>query len=725
MKTTLSLLLLPIVGLPLAAPAHGCVHYDMYLHWVACERTGYTNTDWFGYVDVAISGDQAYVVSFDPFLRRIDISDPANPERVAERELDCEISCLAADEDGVYAAGGYFEAPHRFAIFESTTLAPLSSLTLPDRARDLVLYAHYALVGASNAGLVIIDVEDPEAPEIVGTLEAPGTVLSVATDGSNAYVGVGGGMLIVDLSSITDPEIIGTINTPGAVGNIAICGAHAYVTDDTPAMRVIDVSTPTAPVIAGEIDLEATPRGIDVRDGHAYVAYPYLTVIDVRHPAHPQIAGHFTLPRGVGTGVALHGDCAFVSAQGDAMGGFYQAGLEVIDVSLPSAAPLRSQTEFGDYILSFAVRENHIYVGTAAHIHSLDISDPTHPQVLTSIPTPDHVLDLEIANGFLYALIPDYGDCHVRIYDLQNPDAPQARGRFDIPGWSWSMCVSGSYAYVACSNDEVIIADVSDPDAPSVVAEMDAVGGYEKGVDVVGNHVFVASSELRIFDVSDPFAPELIGSLAGAGGRRVTVAGNYAYVSRSYELGEFAVVSVADPAHPSLVGSAEVFSYAGEVCVSGPTAYVADYLCGAMVFDISDPALPARLGHLDAGSACQAVAVAGGLLVTHSSDDLFIGQPECASSDVPPSAVSGLFSIGPNPSRQGATVRLALPRTHQHLRLTLLDLNGRQLSTLADGIYGSEPIELQWDRSHLPTGTYFLRLDAEGLSESRKLILAR
>jgi len=77
----------------------------------------------------------------------------------------------------------------------------------------------------------------------------------------------------------------------------------------------------------------------------------------------------------------------------------------------------------------------------------------------------------------------------------------------------------------------------------------------------------------------------------------------------------------------------------------------------------------------------------------------------------------------PNPARSRATVRFAVPE-QQDVSLKLYDVLGRQVRTVQQGnVQGRQ--ELQVDLSGLPSDTYFLRLQAGGKAETRRLTVVR
>ena len=75
--------------------------------------------------------------------------------------------------------------------------------------------------------------------------------------GDYAYFGSGMALMVADVSDAAAPQVVGEIVLPGVIFNVAVSGSYAYVADDDAGLRVIDVSTPASPIEVGF----STPRG--------------------------------------------------------------------------------------------------------------------------------------------------------------------------------------------------------------------------------------------------------------------------------------------------------------------------------------------------------------------------------------------------------------------------------------------------------------------------------
>ncbi len=83
----------------------------------------------------------------------------------------------------------------------------------------------------------------------------------------------------------------------------------------------------------------------------------------------------------------------------------------------------------------------------------------------------------------------------------------------------------------------------------------------------------------------------------------------------------------------------------------------------------------------------------------------------------------------PNPSRNGATLRLALPAA-SHVRLAIFDAAGREVRVLADGPMSAGTKSFAWDGADAAgrataSGLFFARLETDGRMLTRRLVRVR
>ena len=94
--------------------------------------------------------------------------------------------------------------------------------------QDLALAENLIYCANGSDGLAIVDVSDPGSPVLVGSVDTPGTAVSVSVSGNIACVADWtGGLQIIDVSNPAFPSIIGNAAIPNAAG-VAVDGDIAY-----------------------------------------------------------------------------------------------------------------------------------------------------------------------------------------------------------------------------------------------------------------------------------------------------------------------------------------------------------------------------------------------------------------------------------------------------------------------------------------------------------------
>ncbi|MFO7889679.1 MAG: FlgD immunoglobulin-like domain containing protein [bacterium] len=156
-------------------------------------------------------------------------------------------------------------------------------------------------------------------------------------------------------------------------------------------------------------------------------------------------------------------------------------------------------------------------------------------------------------------------------------------GRYE-PGSSLyvrDVVVSDGYAYIAVSYTGVQIIDISNPNAPTLVATCNNDGEAAFGIDKLGNYVYLADGAdgLRIIDVSNPSNPVEQRQLSTSGtATNVQVFENYAYVADGE--GGVRVFYIPNPDDATEVGYYDTGSYGYNVDTyddgSSLSIYVAD-----------------------------------------------------------------------------------------------------------------------------------------------------
>jgi len=277
---------------------------------------------------------------------------------------------------------------------------------------------------------------------------------------------------------------LGSLTIQSPFGKPTIAGNYAYLPGWDAGLYIIEISDPFSPQLVGTIGAPYLTRatGVAVSGPYVYVTEEQpgmLVVFDVSNPAAPESLGSVSLPAPTqGIRMDVSGSFVYVPDSG--------AGLQIIDVS-----------------------------------------DPTTPTIVASVPTPSQELPfLDVIVSGTYAYVSGESQCcgqfptketGIFIIDISNPASPFIVGNLDNNSLIYGITLSGSYLYVADYYLGLQVLDVSNPASPTILSTFDTPG-TTSDVAVSDSVAYVASglSGLTVVNVSNPYAPTLIGGATGA-----------------------------------------------------------------------------------------------------------------------------------------------------------------------------------------------------------------
>ena len=78
----------------------------------------------------------------------------------------------------------------------------------------------------------------------------------------------------------------------------------------------------------------------------------------------------------------------------------------------------------------------------------------------------------------------------------------------------------------------------------------------------------------------------------------------------------------------------------------------------------------------------------------------------------------------PNPFNPVTTISYGLPEDRE-ITINVYDLEGRKLTTLKEGIRKAGTHSVEWNAEGLPSGVYFVKLDAGEFTQTQKVMLVK
>ncbi len=618
---------------------------------------------------------------------------------------------------------------------------------------------------ADGAGLIIVDVADPMAPAVVGTLDTPGPALDVAAS-DPAHVCIAGRQSGIRVVNVLDPD------TPVEVGaleginvrKVDAYSQHVYAMDLSSLLHIVDVTDPTAPTLVRSMDLGAA-SDVLVRDGYAYVSSSTgLHTLDLSDPGDPVLASSFESdpeplgsifdlddvlavrfrrgqlllfdrtdpahpqPRGVpGVGgvAGRRGDFLYTVA----------GGLQVFDIShLDSADEVCATVPLPAQVLALDVNDGLAVLGGHDGIQLVSTTaDP--PALVSHLTVGGRSYQIDVRGG-LACLGAGNG---LHLVDVTDPMAPQLLASVLHPNGGLGLARDGAFVYVANGflNNPFWVVDISVPTAPAVVGSIYLTDFDAGRLAVRDGYVYVAGpSGLGVMDVTVPSAP-VLRTVVSPSSRvdDVLVSGDHLFAARGDGL---FVYNLAEPSAPVLIGHAETPGAADRLEIDGDTLYI---IVGSIIaiFDVSDPTAPVPAGsrtippNLPLDIPADICLYEGVLYVPALlAPALHLVPLACTSEAVSaggpaPDGVRGL-ALGrpqPNPFSDSTTIHFQVPR-RTTLQIAVFDVAGRRVNLLAEGGYPPGGWEARWDGRdqegrRVAPGVYFVRLAAEETVLAKKV----
>jgi hypothetical protein len=176
---------------------------------------------------VLVKGDTVYLAGAGG-VRIFDVSNRFQPVQTARLDLPGQPQALALSGDRLFVALG--EAG--IAAIDLPTLQIVSLIPLKGAALDVLVVESTLYAAAGQAGLVTLDIANPDAATILSTLILPGAATSLARRADGLYVAAGeSGLIGLDITRRSQPLIASALPPePGhSVEAVVISGKRAFV----------------------------------------------------------------------------------------------------------------------------------------------------------------------------------------------------------------------------------------------------------------------------------------------------------------------------------------------------------------------------------------------------------------------------------------------------------------------------------------------------------------
>ncbi|HNX01465.1 MAG TPA: hypothetical protein PKK33_08880, partial [Candidatus Cloacimonadota bacterium] len=210
------------------------------------------------------------------------------------------------------------------------TYHKISEYDTQGNANSIQVIGNLAYITDSVQGIMVLDISNPEEPQLLSSYPTPGEAKSLSIIGNRAYLADGSnGLRIYDISDPTHTVYLGGDFYLDAM-DVAVVDSLAFVTCDGVNLQIVNISNPEAPQELGYFQCSESDYGlsIDVSDNIAYIAdYNYgLHIVNISDPNNPQLLHSYETPYPAYC-VQVVGNIAYLTDRG--------SGLMILDVSNP------------------------------------------------------------------------------------------------------------------------------------------------------------------------------------------------------------------------------------------------------------------------------------------------------------------------------------------------------------------------------------------------------
>ncbi|MDP8239077.1 MAG: T9SS type A sorting domain-containing protein [Candidatus Hatepunaea meridiana] len=638
--------------------------------------------------DVTVSGEYAYVACGNGDLRIVNISDPTSPREVGH--FDIMGRCTAVAVQGDYAYVGT-DTTGLYVIDISDPANPEFTGSNLDRdiliANSIVVEGDYVYIAASLTGMYIFDVSDRESPVEIEEFEIDsGSGISVTLEGNYAFLGIrteGDNLYVLDIS---DPENISLetecLDLPwGYPSDLSIGGNYLYVAAGADRLKILDISDPADPLEISQCNSPNISNGVAVSGDFCYVgSVTGLCIVQVSDPERPFQVGRWSEESGHLRCIEVKDNYAFAAD--------YYGMVCVIDYSDPGTPLMVDYCRVGGAPTGMQIDGDLAFISSAdGGLRIVNIDDPLDISEISSVANMGIAWDVAAANGYAYVAT----DEGLRIISAQNPYRPVEIAHLEFDNtWSLKVTISGDYIYLSQMDHYFYIINISNPEEPVVLGSDRPGAVYSGEIAIYGNLAFVRyTHRIFIYDISDPDDPVIVG---------------------------------VHNLFPIEISISSLKAYNGYL-------YITDHELGLKIYDFSDPESLTEVAFYDSPGVGRDVAISNNMafLADESYLEILDVAEYCSifNSDNPQTPVSfSLLPAFPNPFNSTTTIRYSLP-FQTHVSLGVYNPLGKRINTLFEGYRESGIHTTNLTVNNLPSGLYFVRLNASDQMFTRKVMLIK
>lgn len=421
-----------------------------------------------------------------------DITNPRSPHFVGTLPALKRIRDIAIRDDILYAtdAAGVLSS---YSLSDPVRPHPLDSIALPSAPSKIRIFADRLLVENGRDDLIVLDINKLASPEGYGYIGLESPMALAAVDNLLYIATFDKGLEIIDQNAILSRQLATTIPTVGKANDLLVADNRLFVADSKQGVLIRDLKTGAEiwPSISG-----STAKSIKKSGQYLYLAQGAAgwATLDLSNPDLPVEIAHFPGMPAISLDVE-NDHLVFVSGEKLTLADISdrknpilldEVKLDAADVVISAGIIYVASRQQGVQLYRITVE------GKLAHLGGV-----APPWPMSQFAT---ALKLDLVGDVAYLA---NGQAGLQLIDVQNPRHPHIISSIDLPGFTYGVKVAGDRVYAISRFSGLQVLDVSNPKQPALLVNI-SLHGLSQGVQPAAGMLYLANGRKGVAVIPVP-----------------------------------------------------------------------------------------------------------------------------------------------------------------------------------------------------------------------------
>ncbi|HHH53008.1 MAG TPA: hypothetical protein ENK91_05065, partial [Bacteroidetes bacterium] len=451
---------------------------------------------------------------------------------------------------------------------------------------------NYAFINNGDY-LEILDVSDSSNFVLVTKYLSRGFIYDIKIRDNLVYLAIDGiGLSIVNVADINNPVEEGFLQLYGYYPKIELNSERLYYSSYD--LFIIDISNPKIPQTIKKYNVDWHHSKINIKDDYLYIAAEWsgYRIFDISYP--DSLKEIYNVDGIYSEDIDIKDNYACLAIKDS---------IVILDISTPSD-PVRIGAIALKYISTCRFYNNMI-IASGYQVYSIDISDPSKPELLYNYNFHNYTRDLCLLDNKIYIANESNG---FYLCKINNEGNLSLYSKYITSGYSSSIAKKDNIVYISQVYGNMQLIDVSNLNSPKFIKSLSTNNGAMSSLKIKGNYLFCDDNGLKVYDISDAANPIEISYLQVADPYKFKIIGNTLY-SASYNKGLF-LIDISDLNNLRIISNLGISGISYDVDIKDNLAYVANEN-GLHIIDITDPENPFEVKYFDEQTGLHAVKIVG------------------------------------------------------------------------------------------------------------------